>query len=141
MTWQYQNSDFTDPNGYYGFVYLLTFNDNTKYIGKKDFYTNRLLPALASGKQRPNSTRIGKNKNNKRVYFDLLKAESNWKTYRSSSRLLGDRTIVAKQILALATSKRQLTYLETKYLFTHEVLEKSEYLNENILGKFFKSIQ
>jgi hypothetical protein len=32
----------------------------------------------------------------------------------------------------------ELTYFETKYQFLREVLEKDEYLNGNILGRFFK---
>ena len=45
-----------------------------------------------------------------------------------------------KQILELAFNKKHLTYLETKYLFSHEVLENpEEYYNDNILGKFFTS--
>jgi len=138
MTWLYNDLEFTSPGDNYGFIYLLTFDDGTKYIGKKDFYSRVLLPSLKSGEQRPNSTRIGKNINGKRAYFDLVRKESNWQTYTSSSKLIGSRQIVSKQILALAPSKRDLTYLETKYLFTHEVLESDTYLNENILGKFFK---
>jgi hypothetical protein len=43
-----------------------------------------------------------------------------------------------KQILEIAFNKKHLTYLETKYLFQLEVLEKpDEYYNDNILGKFF----
>ena len=41
---------------------------------------------------------------------------------------------------ALAFNKKHLTYLETKYLFSYEVLENpEEYYNDNILGKFFTS--
>ena len=43
-----------------------------------------------------------------------------------------------KIILEWAESKRQLTYLETKYQFIYEVLEIEEFLNYNILGKFYR---
>ena len=141
VNWIYKDKEFTSPDGYYGFIYILTFDDGTKYIGKKDFYTYVKLPALKSGKQRPNSTRIAKNKNGKRVYYDVVKKESNWRTYNSSSKLIGNRKTVYKEILALAKTKRELTYLETKYLFIYEVLETSEFLNENILGKFYAPVQ
>jgi hypothetical protein len=32
----------------------------------------------------------------------------------------------------------ELTYQETKHQFAYEVLEKEEYLNGNILGRFFR---
>ena len=45
-----------------------------------------------------------------------------------------------KQIIQTASNKKHLTYLETKYLFQLEVLEKPDlYYNDNILGKFFTS--
>ena len=140
LSWNYQGTEFIPAGDNYGFVYLLTFDDGTQYIGKKNFYTYVKLPALKSGKQRPGSTRIAKNKNGKRVFFDIVQKESNWKTYKSSSKLIGDRTIVSKEILQLASSKRNLTYLETKYLFTYGVLESTNFLNENILGKFYSQI-
>ena len=42
-----------------------------------------------------------------------------------------------REIIATATDKKHLTYLECKHQFALGVLEKSEYLNDNILGKFF----
>ena len=69
---------------------------------------------------------------------------SNWKTYYGSNDVIkdlvksGKSDIFDREILEYAYSKVQLTYLETKYQFLREVLEKDEYLNINILGKFFK---
>lgn len=136
--WTFEGSTFSSPTNEHGFIYLLTFNDGSKYIGKKDFFSKKTLPALKSGEQRLDSTRTYKNKNGSRVYYDIITKESNWKNYVSSSKLIGDRTVASREILALANSKRELTYLETKYLFIHEVLESDSYLNENILGKFYK---
>ena len=42
-----------------------------------------------------------------------------------------------REIIAIATDKKHLTYLECKHQFALGVLESSEYLNDNILGKFF----
>ena len=42
-----------------------------------------------------------------------------------------------REIIAITTDKKHLTYLECKHQFALGVLEKSEYLNDNILGKFF----
>ena len=145
LNWSYKGKeikklDELSSTSIFGFVYLLTFNDGTQYIGRKEVFKNLKLPALKSGQPRPGSTRIAKNKNGKRVFFDIVQKESNWKTYKSSSKLIGDRTIVSKEILQLASSKRNLTYLETKYLFTYSVLESTNFLNENILGKFYSQI-
>lgn len=143
MTWYYCGDpvpDFAalkDPT-LHGFVYRITYSNGKQYIGKKDFFSTKRLPALKSGKVRPNAERTYRNSNGKRVYYDILRTESNWLTYNSSSKLVKGLTPIRKEILALAHSKRELTYLETKYLFIHEVLESDNYLNENILGKFFK---
>lgn len=136
--WTFNSQPYTPQDSDYGFVYLITYSDGTKYIGKKDFFTIRRLPALKSGDIRPNSTRTYRNINGSRAYYDLVKCESNWRKYSGSSKLTADKTPVSKEILCIASSKRELTYLETKYLFTHNVLELPEFLNENILGKFFK---
>ncbi len=129
----------TPPDSTHGFIYLIEYEDGTAYIGKKNFYKTVTLPAFKSGKQRPNSTRIGRNKNGKRVYFDVLQRESDWLTYEGSLDKSNLPSIKCKWVLAYAKDKRELTYLETKYLFCYEVLESTEYRNENILGKFYKS--
>ena len=43
-----------------------------------------------------------------------------------------------REIIQPAFSKKELTYLENKYLFSLEVLESDEYLNDNIEGRYFK---
>jgi hypothetical protein len=96
------------------------------------------LPALKSGEQRQDSTRTYKNLDGKRVYYDIIKKQTNWKTYKGSSAAVASKELISKEILVLAQSKRELTYLETKYLFTYSVLESDEYLNENISGRWFK---
>ena len=137
--WIYKDKPLeTIPKGFYGFIYELELDDGTKYIGKKSFYENKTLPALKNGKQRPNSKRIGKNKNGKRIYYDIVSKESNWKDYYGSSKLVDKNKVVKRTILELCETKRYLTYAEVKWQFKLDVLEKDEYLNENILGKFYK---
>ena len=46
--------------------------------------------------------------------------------------------LIKRYIVKICYSKTELTYYETKYQFNKEVLEKEEYLNGNILGKFYK---
>lgn len=116
------------PKDAIGFVYEITNKeDGTKYIGKKILTSHRTLPPL-KGKKRKRK---------------VIK-ESNWKTYYGSNDVIkdlvksGKSDIFDREILEYAYSKVQLTYLETKYQFLREVLERDEYLNINILGKFFK---
>jgi hypothetical protein len=44
---------------------------------------------------------------------------------------------LSRQILQFAFNKKELTYLECKWQFSLGVLESREYINDNILGKFF----
>ena len=140
MTWHYEDAPVHElPEGVFGFVYLITYTDGTHYIGKKQCVTEIQLPALKSGKVRPDAIRrIAKNIKGKRVQFDIIRKETAWKKYKGSSKLTTDKTIEYKTIIQYAYSKRQLTYLETKYLFGYEAIEDPTFINENILGKFFR---
>lgn len=127
------------PKDVTGFVYLIVYKDGTKYIGKKNLYSTVKIKSLASGKQRPNV--IGKEYRNTgkgfRQSYDIVRKETDWLKYKGShkERL---KPIDKKYILDFAYTKLQLTYLEAKLLFKHEVLESNEFLNENILNTFYK---
>ena len=122
-----------------GFVYLIEYTDYKCYIGKKNLYSIRTLPALKSGKTREGAERIFRKGSGKRIYFDKLKKESDWLKYQGSHAECKNRIPANKYILDYATSKLQLTYLEAKYLFSMGVLEDDKYLNDNILGTFYRS--
>ena len=84
------------------------------------------------------------NKNNKSKLKKVVK-ESDWKTYYGSHKeilaLIKDskQEDLKREILTCTTTKKLLTYEETKALFLYEVLTKpDEYFNDNILGKFFR---
>ena len=49
------------PNGVYGFIYLITYDNGQKYIGKKAIKSTKTVLALKDGTQRPDSERIYKN--------------------------------------------------------------------------------
>ena len=129
------------PEKAIGFVYMVHFVDGTKYIGKKNLYSITKVKALKSGKKRDNV--IGKELRNTgkgfREAYDIIKKESNWFKYQGSSKECETRIVDKKYILQYAYSKLELTYLEAKMLFTYEVLEKSDFLNDNILGSFYKN--
>ena len=69
--------------------------------------------------------------------------DSGWKHYYGSSKeLIADIKLLGvekfrREIIYLAKGKKQLTYLELKAQFEHDVLEINSY-NDNIAGKFFR---
>ena len=143
MNWLYNNEEITDisqfPPNTFGFVYEVITPQGKKYIGKKVLYHNQ-KKKLTKAELAEQSGR-GRKKS-----FRIIQKESDWKKYYGSNKHLknqiteGEVTLesLGKQIIEIGFNKKHLTYLETKYLFQLEVLEKpDEYYNDNILGKFF----
>lgn len=141
MSWVIKDTQLeltTVPEGAYGFTYLITYHNITDnkvyfYIGKKNFYQER---TLALGKKELVARTDGRQSKKKKVI-----KESDWKKYQSSNKLLMkiEPKYLSKEILKICYSKTELTYEETKALFVNSVLESSNYLNDNILGKFYKT--
>ena len=124
--WIYKGKEITSidqlpqPPTPEGFVYYMENSKGDKYIGKKSFWSRLTLPPLK-----------GKKRKRKVV------KESNWLQYNSSNDVLKESDIICKEILEVCYSKLQLTYTEVKYQFLYNVLEEDNYLNNNILGKFY----
>ena len=77
--------------------------------------------------------------------YKQVTSESDWKTYYGSHKEImalvksGKQNEFRREILTCVSSKKLLTYEETKALFIYGVLQKpDEYFNDNILGKFFR---
>lgn len=107
-----------NTSSYYGFVYLITnLTNDKKYIGRKYFWAKR-----------------------KRKLF-----ESDWKVYKSSCKeLVSDikKLGVDKfkfEILHLCKTRGNTNYMELKEQVLHEVLERKDYYNSNILSRFFRT--
>ena len=126
------------PEGTYGYVYQTTHTPTgKKYVGKKSLIYNlkkklgKKELALHEGKGRPPK-------------FKIIQKESDWKTYYGSHQFIkeeiknGNQADFERIILQLAYSKKELTYLENKALFSLAVLETEDYLNDNIEGRYFK---
>ena len=101
------------PNGAVGFVYLITNNiTNKKYIGRKYFETIRRV------KQ--------KNKQRRKV----VKKESNWREYTSSSNELNDDIIkfginnFKFEILQFGNTRGEVNYLEENLQHKFDVLTR-----------------
>jgi len=131
--WLYKNKEINSiedmPADTFGFVYLVTHTPSgKKYLGKKQLISNRTLPPLKGSKRKRK-----------------IQKESDWKTYYGSQSEVKqlvkeskDKLEFVREIIIFTSTKKQLTYFETKLQFVNEVLENDEYLNSNILGKFFR---
>lgn len=130
--WLYNNKKITSiedmPEGTFGFIYEVVHNPTgRKYLGKKVLQFNRTLPPLKGQKRKRKVVK-----------------ESDWKTYYGSHAEIkglikeGKQEEFTREILQFVPTKKLLTYFECKYLFINEVLEHKEYINDNILAKFYR---
>lgn len=140
MTWKYKGKEFDEsciPEGGIGFIYIMTAIINGKsvaYIGKKNFFANIKRPL---GKK---ALAISTDKRLKKYTREL---KPDFMKYYSSNKTLKDAhkagVVIKREILMICYSAMELTYQEVKHQFKYEVLEKEEYLNGNILGRFYKT--
>ena len=122
------------PENAIGFIYEMTVIINGvlyKYIGKKNFYSD------VKTKLKKNEVSLDKRiKKYKRV------RKFTYENYYSSNSELKEahkkKINIKREILLICYSATELTYQEVKYQFKYEVLEKKEFLNGNILGRFYK---
>jgi hypothetical protein len=139
MSWLYQGKTFNDsmiPEGAVGFVYemeAIIDGKSVRYVGKKNFYSN--TKKKFGKKALANMT----DKRNKK--YEVV-SKPNYQNYYSSNEVLKEahkkKIPIKRYMVKICFSKMELTYHETKYQFLREVLEKEEYLNGNILGRFYK---
>ena len=139
MSWLYEGEVFSDnkiPEGAIGFIYgmeAIIDGKAVRYIGKKNFYstTKKKLGVKALA-----------NMEDKRARKYTIQVKTNYQNYFSSNKVLQDAqkngVPIKRFMVRICFSKTELTYHETKYQFVREVLEKEEYLNANILGRFYK---
>ena len=161
MVWTFEDEEVTElPDGVFGFIYCITYENGKKYIGKKQVKSIKTVLALKDGTQRPDSERVYKNviidedgkvvvsKSDKaqarkrglkakRTAFDRLTVESKWKSYTGSNETT--LPIMKKEIIDIALHKQQLSYKEEYHLFINKVLSDDEYINRNIGNRYFKN--
>lgn len=162
MNWLYCSNEITElPDNAFGFIYMITYDDGARYIGKKQIISEQIIPAKKSLEVREGATRVyrhilrdlnGKvvvSKADKRRArsqgtkarkepYDSITKPAKWKDYEGSCEDIGDRTMIQKEIIFLCNNKKELTYREEEALFYFEVLEGDSYLNSNIGGVYFK---
>jgi hypothetical protein len=120
VIWTYQQQPLEEiPEGYIGFVYLITnLTTGQKYIGKKLAQFKKTRPPL-KGKRLKRRTTV----------------ESDWRDYwGSSERLQADVNTLGpekftREILYLCKSKAEMSYLEAREQFERRVLETDDYYN------------
>lgn len=139
--WLYKDKEINGledlPEGVFGFVYITThLPTNKKYIGKKSLVYKR-KKKLTKKELLEYQGKRGRTPTHKQIEF-----ESDWMTYYGSNGFIKDCVKecpeeLTREILEFADTKIQLTYLECRYQFILKVLEDKQYLNDNILGKFY----
>ena len=141
MSWVYQNTEFDEmciPDGAVGFVYMMSAIIDGKsymYIGKKNFFANIKKPLGKKALAMSTDKRLKKYRRELRP--DFMRYYSSNKILKEAHK---DGVVIKREILRICYSSTELTYQETKYQFVYEVLEKQEFLNGNILGRFYKIV-
>ena len=121
--WTYNGEPFAEEiKPYEGFVYMITnLINGRRYLGKKHFWTRR----KEKGKTRK------------------VTRESDWENYYGSSDLLkADIASMGKEnfkreILHLCVYKKEMTFLEEKEQWDHNVLMSDDWYNTSIGGRYF----
>lgn len=130
MQWTYKGNVVEEiPQGYVGFVYIITnLTNNKKYIGKKLAQFKKSRPPL-------------KGKKNRRKYT----VESDWRDYWGSSdnlkadvEALGENQF-SREILHWCVNRSELSYIEAQEQFDRRVLESDDYYNGIINVRVGKS--
>ena len=142
IPWKYNDtivSSLEDmPQNVFGFVYETLYTEtNHKYIGKKQIHYTK--------KKKLTKKQLAEyeGKRGRKPTHEFIAYESDWKNYYGSHPIIKELADtqphnLQRNILEYAFNKKQLTYLECKHLFCNDVLNNDEYLNLNILGKFFR---
>ena len=149
-TWTYKGLLITSiddmPDGTYGFIYKVTHKTSgKKYIGKKVLYFERNKRLGKRALEALKEERAKKGIKGRVPLKQKVITESDWKDYYGSheeiKRLVkeSDPEDFTRKILQFVPEKKLLTYYECKYLFINSVLdERNNYINDNILGKFYR---
>jgi hypothetical protein len=126
MHWTYSGNIIEIiPEGYIGFVYLITNTiTGKKYIGKKLFYFSKVKY----------KTHVQKNgKKVKKKIKSLI--DSDWQEYWGSSENLHKdieklgKENFTREILYFCKTKAELSYTESREQFDRRVLETDDYYN------------
>ena len=148
--WLYNTKLVTEisdmPVNTYGFIYeVIHIPTGKKYIGKKVLYFERNKRLGKKALEQLKLERKEQGIGGRTPLKHKVITESDWKTYYGShediKKILKEDgpDSFKRTILEYVPNKKLLTYYECKYLFIKEVLEnRDNYINDNILGKFYR---
>jgi hypothetical protein len=142
LNWLFSNKEIHTidniPQNTFGFIYVTThIPSGKKYLGKKSLYHNVKKKLTKKELLEQPITR------GRKSLTTTIQKESDWKTYYGSEEFIKQRLKEGKQneftreIIQFVNNKKLLTYYECKFQFIYNVLESEDWLNTNILGKFF----
>ncbi len=122
--WLYKGKKVTNHNDLLpscsSFVYIIKYTNGKKYLGKKVIKSLRKKPPL-KGKKRA-----------RRIMTELP-----FNDYKGSYADELDYEVKSKIILYQCSTQKAATYLEAALIFHYDALFDPNYLNRNIIGKFF----
>lgn len=137
--WLYKGQEVNSiedaPEDAVGFIYILTnLTSGRQYIGKKYLYSERKIKLGKKEVEALTNKRLKK--------WKMVKKESDWLTYNSSSdeikKEVSQGIQFRREIICWTFSKIETYYLEVKFQFQNNVLESDEWYNKNIASKWFK---
>ena len=130
MNWYKDGEEVLNiPSEVYGFIYLIEYTDNSKYIGKKKCFS---VTKKHFGKKK-----LATITDKRLKTYEYITKESNWRRYEGSCELSKRKEIKRKTILEYCKSKIDLTYKEAEYLFAYNALFDTDFLNANIMSCFY----
>jgi hypothetical protein len=149
VAWRYKDQLITGisdmPEGTYGFIYrVIHVPTKKKYIGKKVLYFERNVKLGKKETEALREERKAAGIGGRVPAKKKVVKESDWKTYYGSQTEI--KALVkesnpadwTREILEFVPTKKLLTYYEIKHIFINDALEDTDFLNDNILGKFYK---
>jgi len=122
-------SDKIPPKSIWGFVYVIHYTNGKSYIGKKQIWS---VTKKNFGKKK-----LAEITDKRAKKYEMVTKENDWRKYEGSSKETKDLTIQSKDILEICSDKLNLTYCEVKWMMRLDVLVDEDFVNSNILGKFY----
>lgn len=127
----------------FGFVYELILKEpetgvvKYRYIGKKNLITERNKPATKKDLETYKKSELKRKRlrGGKIAYYVHVVKESDWKTYYSSNKFIQKnkaRFDIERNILDIAFTDSDLTYVEAMYIMCADACRNKLYLNDGV---------
>lgn len=128
MNWVFEDKEVKSHDDLHpdctDFVYLITYTDGRKYIGKKRVRSIR--------RKKPTKAQLAIRKNYARKEMTNLPFVN-----YVGSHDISDLVIEKKEILYQCSTAKAATYIESALLFEKDAIFIDDYINKNIGGVYF----